>query len=214
MLHKNISIRQIVNYIDSGRLFFIRPFIKNIDEKFTIKQFNSIYADKYVGSISLFECSKTFINMNEDNLKLFKINRFVSINKDIEQELQPIISDYQSYYLLESGEKLITALYSAQKGAFVFGEKKKELFVYLNNETHPKFAFLSSDESYELKDKIFKVKDIFKFDDESDMAYYVYSTYSKNKLTFFKILFKLYRAFNTKYESSIFVFEYSHFKGA
>ena len=42
------------------------------------------------------------INNNEDNLKLFKINRFISTNIDIEQELLPITSDYQSYYLAHS----------------------------------------------------------------------------------------------------------------
>ena len=230
MSYQKLSIKEAVNFIDTGRMF-----LPEIQRKFVWKEaqienlFDSLILGYPIGALLFWKTSKKNINSSEDSLNLYKFIReyHERDNHDNEKESLPITSDYDSYYIVLDGQQRLSSLYIAIKGSVSYklprcwwnvdaSFPKKELYMNVNSSLSSKvqdddetkrFKFLSNKEFLENPSKWFKVKDLFKYDSEYDLFEYVSEHYPDNKQLAGKNVIALYKVLTAKDTSPLSFYE-------
>ena len=230
MSYQKLSIKEAINYIDSGRMF-----LPEIQRKFVWKEiqienlFDSLILGYPIGALLFWKTSKKNINNSEDSLNLY---RFIKEyherdNHDNKKESLPITTDYDSYYIVLDGQQRLSSLYIAIKGSVAYklprcwwnvdaSFPKKELYMNVNSSLTSKvqddddtkrFKFLTQKEYDSEPSKWFKVKDIFRYDNEYDLFEYVANNYPDNKQLAGKNIMALYKVLTAKDTSPLSFYE-------
>ncbi len=230
MSYQKLSIKEAINYIDSGRMF-----LPEIQRKFVWKEvqienlFDSLILGYPIGALLFWKTSKKNINNSEDSLNLY---RFIKEyherdNHDNKKESLPITTDYDSYYIVLDGQQRLSSLYIAIKGSVAYklprcwwnvdaSFPKKELYMNVNSSLTSKvqddddtkrFKFLTQKEFDSEPSKWFKVKDIFRYDNEYDLFEYVANNYPDNKQLAGKNIMALYKVLTAKDTSPLSFYE-------
>lgn len=216
MGYQKLSIKEAINYIGQGRMF-----LPEIQRKFVWKEeqienlFDSLLLGYPIGALLFWKTSKKVLNNDDTALNLYEFIRdyHERDNKDNKKAPWPITSDFESYYIVLDGQQRLSSLYIALCGSLSrklprhwwdndSSFPKKELYMnltidpslkILDDDESKRFKFLTKSEFDEVPKTWFKVKDIFKFDDE----YSIFKTASekydderagKNILLLYKIL--------------------------
>lgn len=216
MSYQKLSIKDAVNYIESGRMF-----LPEIQRKFVWKEeqienlFDSLLLGYPIGALLFWKTNKKVLNDDDDALNLYEFikNYHERDNHDNIKTSLPITTDYESYYIVLDGQQRLSSLYIAIKGSLArklprcwwendSSFPKKELYLNLlteltnkiqDDDESKRFKFLTDDEAKAEPNKWFKVKDIFKFEDEFDIVTYARDKYEndkagKNICALFKVL--------------------------
>lgn len=230
MSYQKLSIKEAINYIDAGRMF-----LPEIQRKFVWKEtqivnlFDSLILGYPIGALLFWRTSKKNINSSEDSLNLY---RFIKEyherdNHDNQKESLPITTDYESYYIVLDGQQRLSSLYIAIKGSVAYklprcwwnvdsSFPKKELYMNVNSSLTTKvqddddtkrFKFLTQKEYDEEPSKWFKVKDIFRHDNEYDLFEFVANNYPDNKQLAGKNIMALYKVLTAKDTSPLSFYE-------
>ena len=230
MSYQKLSIKEAINYIDAGRMF-----LPEIQRKFVWKEtqienlFDSLILGYPIGALLFWRTSKMNINSSEDSLNLY---RFIKEyherdNHDNQKESLPLTTDYESYYIVLDGQQRLSSLYIAIKGSVAYklprcwwnvdsSFPKKELYMNVNSSLTTKvqddddtkrFKFLTQKEYDEEPSKWFKVKDIFRHDNEYDLFEFVANNYPDNKQLAGKNIMALYKVLTAKDTSPLSFYE-------
>lgn len=230
MSYQKLSIKEAINYIDAGRMF-----LPEIQRKFVWKEaqienlFDSLILGYPIGALLFWRTSKKNINSSEDSLNLY---RFIKDyherdNHDNKKESLPLLTDYESYYIVLDGQQRLSSLYIAIKGSVAYklprcwwnvdaSFPKKELYMNVNSSLTTKvqddddtkrFKFLTQKEFDEEPSKWFKVKDIFRYENEYDLFEFVSNNYPDNKQLAGKNIMALYKVLTAKDTSPLSFYE-------
>lgn len=230
MSYQKLSIKEAINYIDAGRMF-----LPEIQRKFVWKEaqienlFDSLILGYPIGALLFWRTSKKNINSAEDSLNLY---RFIKDyherdNHDNKKESLPILTDYESYYIVLDGQQRLSSLYIAIKGSVAYklprcwwnvdsSFPKKELYMNVNSSLTTKvqddddtkrFKFLTQKEFDEEPSRWFKVKDIFRYENEYDLFEFVSNNYPDNKQLAGKNIMALYKVLTAKDTSPLSFYE-------
>ena len=230
MSYQKLSIRDAINYIDSGRMF-----LPEIQRKFVWKEtqienlFDSLILGYPIGALLFWKTSKKNINSSEDSLNLY---RFIKEyherdNHDNAKESLPLTTDYDSYYIVLDGQQRLSSLFIAIKGSVAYklprcwwnvdsSFPKKELYMNVNSSLSAKvqddddtkrFKFLTVDEYNENPSKWFKVKDLFRYENEYDLFEHVAEHFPDNKALAGKNIMALYKVLTAKDTSPLSFYE-------
>lgn len=230
MSYQKLSIKEAINYIYAGRMF-----LPEIQRKFVWKEtqienlFDSLILGYPIGALLFWRTSKKNINSSEDSLNLY---RFIKEyherdNHDNQKESLPITTDYESYYIVLDGQQRLSSLYIAIKGSVAYklprcwwnvdsSFPKKELYMNVNSSLTTKvqddddtkrFKFLTQKEYDEEPSKWFKLKDIFRHDNEYDLFEFVANNYPDNKQLAGKNIMALYKVLTAKDTSPLSFYE-------
>lgn len=230
MSYQKLSIKEAINYIDSGRMF-----LPEIQRKFVWKEiqienlFDSLILGYPIGALLFWRTSKKNINNSGDSLNLYKFIReyHERDNHDNKKESLPLTTDYESYYIVLDGQQRLSSLYIAIKGSVAYklprcwwnldgSFPKKELYMNVNSSLTTKvqdddnikrFKFLTQKEYEEDPSKWFKVKEIFRYDNEYDLFEYVAQNYPENKQLAGKNIMALYKVLTAKDTSPLSFYE-------
>ena len=216
MGYRKLSIKEAVNYIDEGRMF-----LPEIQRKFVWSEeqienlFDSLLLGYPIGALLFCKTSKKMVNKDDTALNLYEFIRdyHERDNKDNKKAPWPITSDFESYYIVLDGQQRLSSLYIAIKGSLSrklprhwWGNDnsfpKKELYMnlmvdpsmkILDDDETKRFKFLTQSEFNEEPKMWFRVKDIFKYDDEYSIFKDASEKYDdekagKNILSLYKIL--------------------------
>lgn len=230
MSYQKLSIKEAINYIDAGRMF-----LPEIQRKFVWKEaqienlFDSLILGYPIGALLFWRTSKKNINSSEDSLNLY---RFIKDyherdNHNNKKESLPLLTDYESYYIVLDGQQRLSSLYIAIKGSVAYklprcwwnvdaSFPKKELYMNVNSSLTTKvqddddtkrFKFLTQKEFDEEPSKWFKVKDIFRYENEYDLFEFVSNNYPDNKQLAGKNIMALYKVLTAKDTSPLSFYE-------
>ena len=230
MSYQKLSIKEAINFIDSGRMF-----LPEIQRKFVWKEtqienlFDSLILGYPIGALLFCRTSKKNINNSEDSLNLYRFIReyHERDNHDNQKESLPLTTDYESYYIVLDGQQRLSSLYIAIKGSVAYklprcwwnvdaSFPKKELYMNVNSSLTSKvqddddtkrFNFLTQKEYEEDPFKWFKVKEIFRHDNEYDLFEYVAKNYPENKQLAGKNIMALYKVLTAKDTSPLSFYE-------
>ena len=230
MSYQKLSIRDAVNYINQERMF-----LPEIQRKFVWKEeqienlFDSIILGYPIGALLFWKTTKANINKMDGSLNLYKfIREYHERDKhDNEKESLPITTEYDSYYIVLDGQQRLSSLYIAIKGSVAYklprcwwnvdsSFPKKELYMNVNSSLSSKvqdddetnrFKFLTTKEFESNPSKWFKVKDIFKYEDEYELFEYIANHYPDNKQLAGKNVIALFKVLTAKDTSPLSFYE-------
>lgn len=229
MGYQKISIKEAVNYIESGRMF-----LPEIQRKFVWKEeqienlFDSLILGYPIGALLFWKTSKKVLNDENTPLILYEFIRDYHIrdNRENKKAPSPITSDFDSYYIILDGQQRLSSLYIAIKGSYTLKKPnfhwdndsafiKKELYMNItidpnirtieNEDKEKRFKFLTDSEFSANPQKWFKVKDIFRFEDEYSLFTYCSSKYQDEKAG--KNILKLSKVLTNKETSALSFYE-------
>ena len=216
MAYQKISVVEAVNYIDQGRMF-----LPEIQRKFVWKPeqienlFDSLILGYPIGALLFWKTSKAVINSGDSALSLYKFIRdyHERDNHDNEKASLPLLSDFDSYYIVLDGQQRLSSLYIALMGSlsmklprnwwkFDGNFPKKELYMNLSvdlsqkisdDDAAKRFRYLTQEEFEKEPSKWFKVKDVFRHNNEYSLITFANETYhseraGQNILRLFKVL--------------------------
>lgn len=230
MSYKKLSIKEAVNYIQTGRMY-----LPEIQRKFVWKEeqienlFDSLILGYPIGALLFWKTSKRNINNSGDSLNLYRFIRdyHERDNRDNVKESLPLTTDYDSYYIVLDGQQRLSSLYIAIKGSVAYklprcwwnvdsSFPKKELYMNVNcslsskvsdDDDTKRFKFLTEKEYASNPSKWLKVKDIFRFDGGYELYEYVSSHYPENKELACKNADTLFKVLTTKETSPLSFYE-------
>jgi uncharacterized protein with ParB-like and HNH nuclease domain len=229
MGYQKLSIKDAVNYISDGRMF-----LPEIQRKFVWKEeqienlFDSLLLGYPIGALLFWKTSKKVINDSDDALNLYEFIRDYHERDCHDNKKAPevITSDFENYYIVLDGQQRLSSLYIAIKGSLARklprcwwnndeSFPKKELYMNLqckltnkiiDDDESKRFKFLTESEAKEEPKKWFKVKDIFRFEDEYKISSYVIKNCDEDEVAG-KNLITLYKIFNSKENSPLSFYE-------
>ena len=228
MAFQKLSIKDAVNYIKIERMF-----LPEIQRKFVWKEeqienlFDSLLLGYPIGALLFWKTNKKVLNDDADSLNLYEFIKdyHERDNHDNKKAATPIITDYESYYIVLDGQQRLSSLYIALQGSLARklprcwwnnddSFPRKELYLNLTTKLSDKvqdddeskrFKFLKEKEAEKEPNKWFKVKDVLKFEDEYSIFNYASKNYEDELAG--KNIYALYKVLTSKDNSPLSFYE-------
>lgn len=229
MGYQKLSIKDAVNYISNGRMF-----LPEIQRQFVWKEeqienlFDSILLGYPIGALLFWKTTKKVLNDEDDALNLYEFikNYHERDNHDNVKTSLPITTDYENYYIVLDGQQRLSSLYIAIKGSLARkiprcwwnndeSFPKKELYMNLHckltnkiidDDNSKRFKFLTDAEAKAESKKRFKVKDLFRFENEFKISAYIIKNCDEDENAGNNLI-KLYKILNSEENSPLSFYE-------
>jgi len=216
--YNKLSIKDAVNYIEQGRMY-----LPEIQRKFVWSDeqiqnlFDSLLLGYPIGALLFWKTNKKTINDIDNTLNLYEFIRdYHERDRKDNTKVPSISSDFESYYIVLDGQQRLSSLYIAIKGSVsrkihhrrwnnIRAFPKKELYMnlfinvtkkILDDDQNKRFKFLTEKEYSENQKQWFKVKDIFRYDNEEAWSAFC-NRYYESKIPRENIL-ALYKTITSK----------------